>query len=333
MKTDPDIEIIGIENQERWAALTSTGAMPSQSWRYARALLESGYEPQLACVEAAGSRLLLPFIERQWGTYTDIATIPGLSGASIIPASSAPLARWYDFAAHQGWVTGYIQLSAVSHPNVPPATPFPQETFHQNHMFLLDPGAWDLQATPSTIIRRKVAAARRMGVTIVTDRAQLSNALARLHPELMARFRAAPVVSKATAMEWAEDPANLLLGVALDGVVEAVHLMHVHGTAAEFHLAGVSRRGRELSALLHVTAIEMLRSMGVRTCNLGGGGAAGSGLHTFKRWLGARPLPLLSLRQTYHRALYESLCATAPAAGTSTWFPAYRPGPPSFTWD
>jgi hypothetical protein len=112
--------------------------------------------------------------------------------------------------------------------------------------------------------------------------------------------------------------------VATDDDIHGVHLIHVHGATAEFHLAGSSRRGRPLSALLYVAAIERLRDRGVTRYNLGGGGEPSDGLFMFKRWLGAYPVPMQSIRQIYDPVRYAALCDLARAPRETSWFPAYR---------
>jgi hypothetical protein len=317
-----DIEILSLGDRARWERVEAAGAVPSQCWRFANALTLSGYEPRLAIVDSGGSRLLLPYVERRWHGHTDIATIPGLAGASIVPASAVPLDIWYEFAARAGWVTGYIQLSAASYPNVPPQA----HPVHQTFMFLLDPCAWNLHQTASLIIRRKVTAALRAGAVISEDREMLAECLGRLYPDMLQWFGATPRVSAATLDAWARDPRNLLVGVVLEGRIEGVHLIHVHDVTAEFHIAAMSRRGRGLSALLYASVIERLKAMRVTRCNLGGGGNPGDGLYKFKSWLGATAVPLQSIRHVYDARQYDALCATAGVSVASGWFPAYRSG-------
>src|SRR6266576_2484865 len=106
-----DIEVLGIEDRERWLAAHRDGGLPSQSWHYAWALSASGIEPKLAIVRSHGARMLLPFYERDWRGSIDVATLLGASGASIVPSSAAPLSLWHEYAVAQGWVAGYVQLS------------------------------------------------------------------------------------------------------------------------------------------------------------------------------------------------------------------------------
>src|SRR5262249_5195987 len=106
-----DISVFSVEDRERWEDEHRQGGLPSQSWIYARGLMPSGIRSQLAVIRCRGMRMLLPFFERSWNGTTDVATIPGLSGAIIDPSSAAPLLLWRDFAIGQRWIAGYIQLA------------------------------------------------------------------------------------------------------------------------------------------------------------------------------------------------------------------------------
>jgi hypothetical protein len=318
------ISLLSLSDRQQWERTEERHAMPSQCWRFAAALARSGCNPKLAVVDAEGSRLLLPFIEREWGTATDIATLPGLSGASIVPRSSAPLDAWYTFAAAQEWVTGYLQLSPGSYPNVPDDA----SAVHHGYVFLLDLQGWDLARTPSMIIRRKVSTARRAGALVCDDRPLLSARLQQLYPETLSRFGTRTQLSAATLDEWAQDPQNLLLGISQGGAVEGVHLIHVHGREAELHIVGLSEEGRASSALLYTAAIERLQARGVTRFNLGGGGNPGDGLYKFKGWLGGTPVPLQSIRHVYNLPRYQSLCAAAMVDTDTPWFPSYRTATP-----
>src|SRR5207247_966950 len=109
-----DICIVSLEDRDRWIAEHRDGGLPSQSWSYARALAASQITPELAIVRSGGARMLLPFFRRDWQGTTDIATIPGASGASISRQYAAPLALWREFAVARGWVAGYIRLASGS---------------------------------------------------------------------------------------------------------------------------------------------------------------------------------------------------------------------------
>jgi hypothetical protein len=315
-----DVKILTVADRGQWEEVEIAGAAPSQCWRFAAALMASGYDPRLAIVDAGGSRLLLPFIQRTWREHTDIATLPGLSGASIVPPSGAPLARWHEFAAASGWVCGYIQLSPMTYPNVPAET----ITSHRTHVFRINPSTWDRQKTPSTIIRRKLAAARRSCASISPDRSAVVARLWTLYQETLSRFGHRPNFTSETLSHWSRDPQNVVVGLMVDGSVEGAQLVHVHEHQAEVQIVATTDRGRRFSALLYAETLERLAERNVTCCNLGGGGNPGDGLFMFKTWLGATPVPLRAIRQIYDVPTYETLCRTAGKEQADSYFPVYR---------
>ncbi len=108
------VTLIGLDDRAGWEAATLAHGLPSQTWSYAWGLAADGAAPQLAVVRAGGAEMLLPFLERRVLGRTDIATLPGLSGALLRPDDDAPLAVWTGFARARGWVSGYIQLAVAN---------------------------------------------------------------------------------------------------------------------------------------------------------------------------------------------------------------------------
>ena len=314
------VTVLSLDDRQEWEAAQEKG-LPSQTWAYAAALSESGLRPMLAIVTCEGSRLLLPFVERSWRGSKDVATLPGLSGASIHPASAAPLALWRAYATDRGWVAGYLQLSPFTDafPNLPPQT----ELVERTTILTVNPSRWDLTRTPSLIIRRKVGAARRANASPVLGGPFVAESLLRLHPLTARRQGGDLTFSDGTLMRWALDPSNLIIGLLIEGEIQAVHLIHVWKDEAELHLVGDTEIGREMSAWLHVLAIEQLKMRGVQRYNLGGA-ARDSGLFRFKTWLGGIPHPMFALQQVYDVPTYEAFCAGTGASGSGPWFPAYR---------
>jgi hypothetical protein len=315
------ITILTLEDRERWEAEHRLGGLPSQSWLYAWGLSASGFSPKLAVVESGGARMLLPFFERFWREATDVATIPGLSGASVSPVSAAPLWLWRDYAISQSWVAGYIQLAApIDLSGIPPDS----RLVAHNAVFIFDLRDWKPNETASQTIRRKVAAALSRGATVVDDIELLIESLNQLYPATMRRLGSAEKFSAATLRRWAAAPTSLILGVRLGDSIEAVHLAHLSGEHAEWHIAATTEGGRALAALIFWNAPEFLRERNVRFSNIGGGTRIGDGVFQFKLRLGGVPTPLQSLRQVYDRDKYDEFCVLAGVSSESKWFPAFR---------
>jgi len=316
-----DVTILRLDDRERWEAEHRQGGLPSQSWGYAWGLSASGVDPKLTVVRSKGARMLLPFFERTFMGTTDIATIPGLSGASIEPNSSAPLALWREFAIEQNWIAGYIQLALSVELG---QTSSDCEIVAHNAAFLLDLSVPNILATFSPNIRRKLREAESNGVTLVEEPDVLADSLKHLHPEAMHRLDGSDHFSPETFERWAHDPTCIGLGACIGDQVHAVHLYRFAGRYAEGHLAATSERGRDLGTWVTWNAIVRLQQMGAHTLNIGGGVRVGDGLYRFKERFNVAPTPLRSLHQIYDRRRYDELCQRAGVLANDTWFPAYR---------
>lgn len=312
------VRVLSLQDREEWEAEHARDGLPSQSWCFANALAASGWSPRLAVVEGRGGRLLLPHVQRDWHGRVDIATLPGLSGASFT-GDSGVWSVWREYAEAQGWIAGYVQLATSITPD---AALLPETVLHDN-VFVLDPRGWSAARSASLIIRRKIGAATRQGARVVLDRGALAEEFPALYLGLMRRFGRSAEPA-ATVRAWAECPSTLLVGAELDGRIELVHAIHTSAAVAELHLVGSTERGRALSALVFGAAIEQLGRRGVARFDLGGAGDEGGGLYQFKSWLGGAAVPLNALHQVYDPAGYAALCAESGVEAGTSWFPAYR---------
>lgn len=269
--------------------------------------------------------MLLPFSERHWEGWADMATIWCLSGASVEPPSAAPMAAWREHAREQGWVAGYLQL-APSRP-IDPELLVEEDVAEANAVFVLELGSRDVLAAASATIRQKVTRADRLGCALETDREQLAEALVQLYPPTMERVGASAqtAVAADTLRRWALSPSSVVLGARLTGPIEAVSVFPASGREAEYDLNAATAQGRELAAWLLVRAVEQLRDRGVESLNLGGGVVPGDGVYRFKQRFHGKERPLLGVRQVYDPAAYEDLCRRSGADPASPGrFPAYR---------
>ncbi len=266
--------------------------------------------------------MLLPFFERPWMDAFDIATIPGLSGASISPASVAPLSLWWEYAKSRNWVAGYIQLDpSVELSELPPHS----DLVPHNFLFFLDLDNWDPAKAPSRTIHRKIAAAEKNGAVLVSNTAELTQRLQELYPSAMQRLGASGIVALETLSRWASGPNSFIFGVRLGQVIHAVHLGHRAGEFAEVHTAATTKEGRSLATVVYWGAADYLRQRGVRFYNLGGGPRPGDGIAQFKMRLGGRPAALRSIQQIYDRERYHEFCVRSGCGEDAGGrFPPYR---------
>lgn len=320
--SDGVITLYGLGDRSGWDAATAgPQTFPSQTWAYARALAAAGLAPQLAVVEADGARLVLPFHERSFRGFTDIATLPGLSGASLHPASPAPLALWRDYAAGRGWVCGYLQLSVSTGAF---AVMAPDRVLSHNALFVFDLATWTAERSPGHNMRKTLRRCEREGAVFCTDRDRLAEVFPALHTASMARLGDAPIFPTETLAVWAEDPDVQFIGGAIDGQIEVAGLCRMRNGIAEGHLAGSTEAGRGLHAWLFARSAAWFAQQGVRSYNIGGYGRPGDGLHMMKARLAATEHPLRAIRQIYRPDLFDTLCRAAGVAADSAYFPPYR---------
>jgi hypothetical protein len=315
----PMITILTLADRERWEAAYRDHGLPSHSWHYAWGLAASGYEPRLAVVQADDARMIMPFFEREWRGYRDIATVPGLSGASIVPDSTAPLLAWHNYARQRGWVSGYIQLAIESRLEGGGVL----DIAAHNVMFQFDLRTWNIETSVAKKARWNLKVGDRLGAQFVTDAPRLRDAMLRLYPEAMRNRGAGLVFSQTTLKRWFKDQEMLSAGVALDDQVVAVHLGRYHGDLVEWHIAATTEAGRPVGAWLIWRATQMLAERGFRRSNIGGGVRMGDGLYQMKKRFNAGEYPLRAVRQIYREDIYARLCAQN-RTGNTGYFPAYR---------
>lgn len=323
--SDVSLTLIGLNDPEAWARAAADG-LPSHSWHYAAGLACYGLDPRLAIVQAQGARLILPYQLRRWDGFADVATLPGLSGALVLPAMADArplLALWRAHAQAQGWVSGYLQLSPRNPDLIAPEA---DRIAAHNALFEFDLTTWNFERHIRKKVRWALRVGEREGARLVTEGAALQQAVLRLYPQAMKRL-GGEIFPEETLRAWFQDPAIRLFGAEIEGRIEAVELCRQRGDQAELHLAGSSQRGRGLHGWLIWQMAEWFRDRGVRDFNIGGYGREGDGLHEMKRRLGTLERPMRALRQVYDPAAYARLCAKAGADSDQSYFPAYRRAP------
>ena len=314
------VTLIGLNDRSAWEAAT-LDALPGQTWGHAAGLAEDGLVPQLAVVQAGASRMILPFHQRVFGGHVDIATLPGLSGALLQPDDAAPLAVWAAYAARQGWVAGYLQLSALNGAlQIGP----PDRIWSHNSLFVFDLDDWDISASVGYKMRRNLKAGDRMGAALVTDLPRLAGAFYPLHAGILARWGDVPDFSERAVARWFAEPGIIAFGAEMGGEIVNIQIGRRCGNWADLHLAGATEAGRSLQAWVIWQAAETLRREGVGYFNIGGYGEAGDGLHRMKARYGAAEHPLRAVLQIYDPPRFARLCQEADADPLAAYFPPYR---------
>lgn len=320
------VEIISLQERDAWEEVHQEGGLPCQSWHYAWGLGATGIVPKLAVVQSGNTRMLVPFFERLWRGHVDIATVLGLSGASLRPPNTSPLRLWHEYASAQDWVAGYIQLDPFSgDPRPEGPDPLGQWVSH-NAVFIADLRKEDFLGEASRTIRRKVAEGERSGARLCTDQASLAARLEVLYPLAMERFGNPShyCFPKRTLERWSTDPAAFLVGAEQEGQIESVWHYFTAGEYAEGLITASTEQGRRLGPWAIFHSFHLLRARGVFTVNVGGGVRPHDNLYRYKEWWGWRPMPLVGLCQIYDPERYRALCEEAEMGETNDYFPAYR---------
>lgn len=316
--------VVPLEDQSEWeAALDGVPHGLAHTWGYNKAMqATSGHRTSLFVADSGEDRFLCPLAERESLGSTDVYTPLGFSG--IIGRGSLHVLResWTACAAQHDWVAGYVGLHPVL---APEGLPTADDAHSANSVYLLDPtiGADALLAQMSESTRRRLRRFAPDETRITSDRDKCSKAFLQLYgPFMRTRQAGSPyALSDETLHELCGLPEVTLLGFPAERP-RAVVMMGSAGYGAEyvFGVADPDDRGYILPLLWR--AIRDDATAGNPWLNLGGGIREDDSLAEFKRRLGGRRVPLVSLQQIYDAGAYRALCEVA---GTdSGYFPAYR---------
>jgi hypothetical protein len=315
-----------LDDQAGWdAALDGLPHGLAHTWAWNAAVAASTQDPTLLFVAADGSgRFVCPIAERGSPQELDVYTPLGFGGVVGRGPLTTFITAWSDFVARRGYVAGYLGL----HPVLSPASLADGPDAHPaQRVHLLDPGLGPegLQQRMSASTRRQLRRWADAGLQIGTDRDVLGPAFQRLYPGFM-RSRGAGTAYElrpVTLERLWRMPAMRLYGVPADEPA-AVVLVGASSGGAEyvFGVAEDDARGHILALLWRAT-LDLVTG-GAKWFNLGGGIRPDDSVAEFKRRLGGRPVPLVSLRQVYDRPRYEALTRAAGTADESGYFPAYR---------
>jgi hypothetical protein len=171
-------------------------------------------------------------------------------------------------------------------------------------------------------------AARAVDVEVCAEPLEHLDDWVALYDGLVARRRLTGIsaFSRESFRQQLAVPRMLALRAHRGGVTMGMTLWLIGGDTAYYHLGASTPAGYELSAsyALFAVAFEHLRGLGVDRVDLGGSAGAqhsDDGLFRFKRgWANAEAPAYLGGR-VVDRGAYAALST---AAGTTTWFPAYR---------
>lgn len=267
--------------------------------------------------------MIIPLIERKFNGYIDIATPYGFSGFATNGKWSDFEAIWDSAVKEKNYVSGYLGL----HPLTENTSFFPLGTSSEARtVFILDlsKSVQDLFASLRGKGKKADSKLNREAV-LVFDRKRLIDEFPLLYKEAMRRLGAS------SAYSFSEETLSLLLssenvevvGIEVDGIIQIIDVFLRAPLCAEYFLSASTEPGRSYSTALLWQGILVLKKLGCRYLNLGGGVRENDGLAQFKERFGGISMKFVALKQIYNLDVYNKLCRDA---GICSKFNHYFPG-------
>jgi len=321
--------LIPLDRSDEWrAALRDVPHCFAHTWEHCHAMhLSSGLVTYLYQVESEGSMYVCPLAERTWNGSVDVVTPYGFSGFTGRGDRAQLSELWRRFARERGYVSGFITQNPVLG-----RSPYcaPDEGYQHKSVYVLDLVSSTEQLFARLHTNRKRELRRWDEITghLVLDQEELTAFLLARYQEFLRSRCATSVFDLAPeSLTFLASLDNVLLVGMNDGDgVQAVSMFGYTPDGADY-LYNVSRpEGRRFSSALIWYAVQMLKSLGVPSLNLGGGVSEGDGVARFKRRFGGDCLPLTYLKQVYDRTAFVEACLRADADpdDLTGYFPPYR---------
>jgi hypothetical protein len=275
-----------------------------------------------------GKKMICPLSVRMKEVgYPELVSPYGFGGiASTFPYEDSEklYSEWTDFWKSKGFITAFI----LQHPMFRlEHTSFLHE-YHNLYILDLSLSLKELWALMGSTHRYEIRRFQReSGFRLITDKAELVQAVQELYPRTTKRVGASRVYhfSYHTLESLSKLPHALLLGVEEKHKITAVALFLYTPWSAEYFLNASTEEGRKYTRLLIWSAIEHLKDCGVAFLNLGGGVKPGDHLDNFKRRFGGKMVHGQILKQIINQENYDYLLKKyGKTVNASTdYFPAY----------
>ncbi|MGH6946123.1 MAG: GNAT family N-acetyltransferase [Kiloniellales bacterium] len=323
---------IGLDAPQDWArALDGIAVAPAHSLGYNAAMaLASGQELRLFVAEGEGARAICPIAERRFSGSRDLVTPYGFGGFVGRGRLDDLPRAWRSFAEAEGFTSGYLGL----HPLLAPRDlDWGADAVSGALVYLIDLAS-DREALIGAMSSRRRTSLRRWlaEVTVISERAALTEAFVALYPLSMARLGAASVYQfgEAALRRLSAEDSIVLLGALSDsGEIEAVAMTALASGCAEYLFFASVEGCRDHSAGLIWLTMVAAKKAGCSWFNLGGGIRPNDGVAEFKRRFGATPRETLALKQIYRSADFARLCRASGFSqaiadgGRGGYFPPY----------
>lgn len=324
--------IIPSNNSAKWAeALKGLSYAYGHTNEYCCAMEQaSGLRTFLNVIRENDSIAVCPLsIREKEDGFRDLVSPYGFAGiASNYPAEqSDDLSRkWMTFLKESGFVTAYI----MQHPLFSLNGSLWQSILAQHHVFHVV----DLTQTLDDLWKRMRDShryelnkmAKNNEVSVITDKLRLKDALKRLYPITLARVGASAIYQfTSSVLDQLTENKTLLVGVEEKGSIQAVSLFLYTPVVAEYFLNASTAEGRVYSRQIIWAAMRMLKEMGVKMLNLGGGVKSDDSLEHFKRRFGGQAVRGQVLKLIIDQERYNYLCGKYCAGDDKLikYFPPY----------
>lgn len=321
--------IIPIENPLEWKkALKGIKHSFAHTWENCHAMfLTTGFPTYLYTYKNGNIRIICPIAERTFMGYTDITTPYGFSGFVGNRHCPGFPSHWDGFVKSRGYICGYIGLNPIFEDI---SFCKPDEIYQYHKIYIMD-----LTLTISELFRRLSINRKRelkhwdnSLSKITIDREVLVEFFLRhYHDFILSRSASKTYDFSYKTLSFLASLENVfIVGIQIDGKIEAVSVFAHTRDMGEFLFNVSLDKGRQYSALLIWYGIIHFKSMGIPYLNLGGGVKENDGVDRFKQRFGAKQFPLRCLKQVYDPKIYERLCreCNADPNDRSGYFPPYH---------
>lgn len=326
LDTSYKVEIFDLNQREDWnRSISGLNLSVYFTWEYA-SIIGDNYESSINllkfCNESEG--IILIFASRSKdGVYRDIFSPYGMDGIHFWGKTSESIIDGLNHYLRLNNIVTYYQLS---HPS------------YQSSQVEFSPGdrtiyVLDIQKSNESILkgfhenhRYEINKFKKNKFDLVEDREKISDSFIELYSQTLERVNASDTYyfTSDTLRRLVAGDISFPLGVSLDGKIQCVIVFLVKGEWAEYYINASTDFGRCATRFLIWEGIQLLKKIGVKYLNLGGGITEGDALAQFKKRFGGSEGKLRVSKQITFPEEYNRLCLENSVDGKKTsYFPAY----------
>jgi hypothetical protein len=321
-----EIEIYGIEDRQGWdQAIFELDLSVYFTWEYASIISDNYPDPinLLKFYNQSSGTILIYTSRSKDGAYRDIFSPYGMDGIYSWGLNKEKSLDGLKHYLELNNIVTYYQLSHPSYTNalIPAATEYrtvyvldiqkPAESilkkFHENH-------------------RYEINRFKKKKSNLIQDKKNLSDTFIELYTQTLDRVNASDTYyfTSNSLKNLILSDISFPLGVSVDGRVECTIVFLVKDEWAEYYINASTDIGRCATRFLIWEGIQLLKKVGVKYINLGGGITEGDALEQFKKRFGGSEEKLRVSKEITFPREYNRLCLEYKIdAGKNPYFPEY----------